>query len=95
VAGVAGSASVNGDTLTITAVNTSLGDAAESTIRLVGGTVASATGTVLSGPDIHAHNDFAGPDRVKPGPLDVKSVSGGLQVKIPAASVVKISAKLG
>jgi alpha-L-arabinofuranosidase len=95
VAGIAGSASLNAGTLTITAVNTSLSDAADSTIRIAGGTVTSVAGTVLTGPDIHAHNDFSAPDRVKPAALEVKSVSGGLQVKIPAASVVKITAKLG
>ncbi len=93
--GLAGSASVNGNVLTVTAVNTGLTDQVESGIRVVGGSVTSAAGTVLTGPDVHAHNDFSGPDRVKPAALAVRGSGGELQVTIPAASVVKISAKLG
>jgi len=92
---LAGSASVASGRLTLTAVNNSVTDALETTIQLRGGSAKEARGEVLTASDIHAHNDFANPEAVKPGPLTVEAAGGSLRVKIPAASVVKIQADLG
>jgi alpha-L-arabinofuranosidase len=92
---LAGSASVAKDRLTLTAVNNSLTDALETTIQLRGGSAKEARGEVLTASDIHAHNDFANPEAVKPESLTVETAGGLLRVRIPAASVVKIQADLG
>jgi len=56
--------------------------------------VKSARATVLSGPDIHDHNDFSQPERVKPAPARVEASGSELRIRIPAASVIKIQAEL-
>ena len=91
---LAGSASRANNVLTITATNTGLSDALESTVRVQGGKVSSARAWVLAAPDIHAHNDFANPDAVKPQSRDVQVSADGVRITIPAASVVKIQAQL-
>jgi alpha-N-arabinofuranosidase len=91
---LAGSASVANRSLTLTAVNNSLTDPLETTIQLRGGTAKEARGRVLTASDIHAHNDFANPDAVKPTSLAVEAAGASLRVKIPTASVVKIQAEL-
>jgi alpha-N-arabinofuranosidase len=92
---LAGSASTANRRLTLTAVNNSLTDSLDTTIQLRGGTAREARGEVLTGPDIHAHNDFAHPETVKPESLNVEAAGGSLRVRIPAASVIKIQADLG
>jgi alpha-N-arabinofuranosidase len=59
-----------------------------------GGKVSSARAWVLAAPDVHAHNDFANPDAVKPQSRDVQVSADGVRITIPAASVVKIQAQL-
>jgi alpha-N-arabinofuranosidase len=58
---LAGSASHANKALTVTAVNTSLTDSLESTIRVEGGTVTGGRGWLLTGPDVHAANDLSRP----------------------------------
>jgi len=67
----------------------------ETTIQLRGANASQARAVALTGPDIHAHNDFANPNGVKPQPLAVTASGSTLRVTIPAASVVKIQAALG
>ncbi|MGA7413462.1 MAG: alpha-L-arabinofuranosidase C-terminal domain-containing protein [Bryobacteraceae bacterium] len=92
---LAGSASVLNGTLTLTGVNNHLTDALETTIQLRGASASQARAVALTGPDIHAHNDFTTPNAVKPQALAVTASGDTLRVTIPAASVVKIQAPLG
>ena len=91
---LAGSASRSGNTLTVTAAHTHLTEPLDTAIRISGATAKSARASVLSGPDIHAHNDFSQPDRVKPASASVEASGNQLHIRIPAASVVKIQAEL-
>ncbi len=91
---LAGSASRNGNVLTLTAAHTHLTDPLDTVIRISGGTVKSARAVVLTGPDIHAHNDFAQPHAVKTSPAQVEASGSELRIHIPPASVIKIQADL-
>jgi alpha-N-arabinofuranosidase len=66
VFGLDGSASVQGDALTISVVNPHVEGPVEATIELRGGRAQGAWATVLSARDIHAHNAFDTPDALKP-----------------------------
>src|SRR5207249_148150 len=92
---VSGSASVIGDVLTLTLVNTSATEAAEAALRLHGGArLESIDGAHLSYPsgDIHAHNTFDTPNAVivQEGVEDVadKAVS---TIRLPAASITRLT----
>ena len=63
-------------------------------IGISGGTVKNARAIVLTGPDIHAHNDFSNPDTVKPATAQVDASGSDLRMRIPPAAVVKIQAEL-
>lgn len=64
--GLAGSASLDDRTLTLTVVNPHVGEPVEAALRLHGdGKVAQGRETVLTHTDIHAHNTFEAPDTVK------------------------------
>ena len=91
---LAGSASLLNGTLTITGVNNHLTEALETTVQLHGASAKDARGWALTGPDVHAHNDFTTPDQVKPQTLAVTASGSTLRVTLPAASVVKIQAAL-
>jgi alpha-N-arabinofuranosidase len=63
---MAGSASMNGRRLTLTAVNNGHADAVDTMIRVDGAKVNSASAVVLAAPDVHAHNHFDRPEEVRP-----------------------------
>ena len=71
--GLAGSASLQGKTLVVTVVNPHASDPCVAEVSLRGGAAKSAQVTVLTAPDIHAHNDFDNPNSVVPktGPAGV------------------------
>jgi alpha-N-arabinofuranosidase len=92
--GLHGSASIKGKQVTLTMVNPHANEARETTINLRGATVASATATVLTNPDLHAHNSFERPDAVQSKPAAVGSVKPALTFTVPAASVVKLAIDL-
>jgi len=48
----------------------------------------------LSGADIHAHNNIAQPEAVKPKILETRLDGNALRDTLPPASVVKIQAQL-
>jgi alpha-N-arabinofuranosidase len=91
---LAGSASRSGNTLTITAAHTHLTEPLDTSIGISGGSVKNARAIVLTGPDIHAHNDFSNPDTVKPAAAQVDASGSDLRMRIPPAAVVKIQAEL-
>ena len=99
LAGLSGSASIaslgNGKQLTLTVVNPHLDQPLTTEIAVHGASITSATGTVLSEPDIHAHNDFEHPNAVHPRPATVGSPTAGrLLHTFPPASVTTLNIML-
>jgi alpha-N-arabinofuranosidase len=98
LAGLSGSASIsatNPKLMTLTVVNPHLDKAIATEIAVAGATIASYSGTVLAEGDVHAHNDFAHPDVVKPKPAALASVMAGRVVhSFPAASVTMLQVNL-
>jgi alpha-N-arabinofuranosidase len=92
--GLKGSASVKGKTLTLTAVNPDVSQPREAEIALRGATAASAKAWVVTDGDIHAHNTFEQPDRVKTRTAEVALRAGSLGFTFPPASVVKVEVQL-
>jgi alpha-N-arabinofuranosidase len=93
--GLAGSASLKGDTLFLTVVNPHADKPMEASIELRGGgEVGSASVSVLTHDDIHAHNTFDAPETVSPVEQTL-SISGKIfQHTFPAASVSALSISL-
>jgi alpha-N-arabinofuranosidase len=99
LAGLSGSASIsstgNGKLLTLSVVNPHLDRPLTTEVAIRGLSIASATGMVLAEPDIHAHNDFAHPDAVKPTAATIGQIqSGKLFHTFPAASVTTLQITL-
>jgi alpha-N-arabinofuranosidase len=93
--GLKGSASLKGKTLTLTVVNPDVSQPREAEIALRGSAAASkAQAWIVTDADIHAHNTFDQPDRVKTRAADVALRPGGLAFTFPPASVVKIEVQL-
>jgi alpha-N-arabinofuranosidase len=64
-------------------------------IAVRGASIASAKGTVLAEKDVHAHNDFAHNDAVKPSTVTGLNPSGGkLTHNFPPASVTSLEIAL-
>src|ERR1700761_5399907 len=69
LAGLSGSASISATDpkrMTLTVVNPHIDRPVTAEIAVAGASVASYGGTVLVEDDVHAHNDFAHPNVVKP-----------------------------
>ena len=64
--GLSGSASLKGNTLTLSVVNPSVDTPVEAQLELRGGRARQASATVLTHTDIHAHNTFEAPDTLQP-----------------------------
>jgi alpha-L-arabinofuranosidase len=95
LAGLSGSASISGKQMTLTVVNPSLTRPLTTEVAVRGSAIAEAVGTVLAAADIHDHNDFANPDRVKPTRASVGVAAGGKFVHtFPPASVTALQIKL-
>ena len=91
--GLRGSVSRKGNTLTVTAVNPSADAPRQTEIVLHGGRAASATASVLTSTDLHAHNTFENQAFPQPKTSSV-SVSPALSFTFPPASVTKLSIEL-
>jgi alpha-N-arabinofuranosidase len=92
--GLAGSASLHGKTLVVTAVNPHVSESTVAEVSLRGGEAKSAQVTVLTAPDIHAHNDFDNPNSVVPK-TEPASVSGSrFTWTFSPASVTKLEIEL-
>jgi alpha-N-arabinofuranosidase len=93
---LAGSASVQGNKVTITAVNLSLTEALPARIHLHGAASAKELQAVaLTAGDIHAHNSFAQPDAVKPQPWKAEATGPEIRLTLPPMSVVKMETIAG
>jgi alpha-L-arabinofuranosidase len=93
--GLNGSASINGKTVTLTAVNPDAKNARETEINLNGARIASAEARVLSSTDIKARNSFDNPNALVPRNESVTVGAGGrLVYKFAPASVTRLTLKL-
>jgi len=93
---VAGSASVSKKSLTLTLVHTHADEPVEVAVRLRGGKATEAGRTVLSHPELNAHNTFDRPGVVVPRrEADLKPVGDELRVTLPPASVTRLDVRLG
>ncbi|MDE3054010.1 MAG: alpha-L-arabinofuranosidase [Gemmatimonadota bacterium] len=95
--GLNGSASVRGNTLTLTVTNPSMTEARETEIAVRGGAVRSVRATTLAAHSVHDVNTFAHPDTVAPtsAELPAGAVGGSLVYEFPPASVTKLEFALG
>jgi alpha-L-arabinofuranosidase len=93
--GLNGSASLHDKTLTLTVVNPHVSEARETEISTRGATVRAASATVLTAPDIHAHNTFAHPHEVEPRAEQINLGAGGrLIYRFAPASVTRLQLSL-
>jgi alpha-N-arabinofuranosidase len=93
--GLDGSASLKGDILFLTVVNPHADAPVEATIELRGGGEArSASVSVLTHDDIHAHNTFDAPETVAPVEENISIDGATFHRTFPAASVTAMSISL-
>jgi alpha-N-arabinofuranosidase len=89
--GLAGSASVQGNQLVLTAVNPHVSEPRAAEIVVRGAAVQSGEQTTLSAPDIHAHNTFDEPGAVEPKTVAGLPAAGKvLTCSFPPASVTRL-----
>jgi alpha-L-arabinofuranosidase len=99
LAGLSGSASLaaqgNGKQLTLSVVNPHLTRPMTAEIAIRGAGIAAATGFVLASHDVHDHNDFDHPDRVKPAAAIVNTPAlGKTRHMFPPASITTLQITL-
>jgi alpha-L-arabinofuranosidase len=92
--GLQGSASLSGNTLTLTVVNPHAAEARETEVVVRGRPVRSAEGLVLAADDIHAHNSFERPRALEPARAAVDLRDGRLLHRFPPASVTRLQFSL-
>ncbi len=92
--GLLGSASIQGETLTLSLVNPSASNPVEATIELLGGQAKEARITELFHPDIHALNTFDSPETVKPKTATARLKGKPWRRALPPASVTVWRTKL-
>jgi alpha-L-arabinofuranosidase len=92
--GLKGSASLHQQELVLTAVNPDISKAREAEIVVRGGSMKSATASVLTHSDIHAHNSFAQPNVISPQ-TRILAVEPELRYIFAPASVTKLVFTLG
>lgn len=93
--GVAGSASIRGKTLVLTAVNTDASRPLETEIVLRGAAARSGRLSVLSHADIHAHNSFSDPAVVQIHEEAIEARGPAFTHQFAPASVNKLVLELG
>ena len=90
--GLNGSASVNGKTVTLTAVNPDVKNTRETEINILGAKIVAANARVLSSSDIHAHNSFENPNGLMPRDETVSvGANGRLIYNFTPASVTRLT----
>jgi alpha-N-arabinofuranosidase len=93
--GLAGSASINGKTVTLTAVNPDVKAMRETEVNIGGATITSVSARVLTSNDIHARNTFDTPHALEPRDENVSLSSGGkLVYKFAPASVTRLTIQI-
>lgn len=94
ILGLAGSASLNGKTVTLTVTNTHMTQPRETEIAIPGATILSAKARVLSNKDVHAHNTFADPNAVEPHDETATVKNGSLVFNFAPASITQLQLTL-
>ena len=89
--GLQGSATLQGRELQLTVVNPHVSEARETAIAVRGGYIASASATVLTSADIHAHNTFVQPAALEPQTKPLALNGSALTFVFPPASVARLS----
>jgi alpha-L-arabinofuranosidase len=92
--GLAGSASLHGKELVVTAVNPSAKEARLAEISVKGAVVRGGRARVLASGDIHNHNDFEHPAAVTPVDAEIKAQGKSFTYKFAPASVTKLTLTL-
>jgi alpha-L-arabinofuranosidase len=92
--GLNGSASLQGKHLLLTVVNPHVSQPRETEIQIRDGAAKSATATVLTASDIHAHNTFSDEDAVIPRTQPAMIRNGAIAHTFPAASVTALAIRL-
>jgi len=95
LAGLLGSASITGKTVTLTVTNPDVKESRLTEIAVRGaGSVASAEAIVLTNEDIHAHNTFEQPNVVQTTKHSVEVKGDAVVFPFPPASVSKVTIHL-
>jgi alpha-L-arabinofuranosidase len=95
LAGLSGSASIVGKTVTLTVVNPHLDKPMTTELALHSMSIASATGTVLVSNNVHDHNDFEHPNSVHPVAAATNAPTAGRLIHtFPPASVTALELTL-
>jgi alpha-N-arabinofuranosidase len=88
--GLAGSASLHGKELVVTAVNPSAKEARLAEISVKGAVVRGGRARILASGDIHDHNDFEHPTAVTPVDSEIKAQGRSFTYKFAPASVTRL-----
>ncbi len=92
--GLNGSASLHGKTVVLTVTNPHVANAREAIVSIRGANVRSATMTILTSADVHAHNSFEHPDTLVPTASSVSASGNQVTAIFPPASVAKLTLQL-
>ena len=92
--GLNGSASRNGNQLTLTVTNPSLDQAREAEIHVRGGKPGSVKAVTLAANDVHAHNTFDAPRTVEPRTATLSLRGSAIVHQFPPSSVTKLEISL-
>jgi len=93
--GLRGSASLRDKDLTLTVVNPHVSEARDAQVVLRDAKIMSAAATVLTNPDIHAHNTFTDKNVVEPKAQSAELKGNILNFHFAPASVTKLTLQLG
>ena len=92
---LSGSASLKGNTLTLSVVNTNADSPVEAAVNLTGAKANAVSLKVLASDDIHAHNTFDSPDSVRPQAVSIGASGNQWTHVFPPASVSVFDVSLG
>jgi alpha-N-arabinofuranosidase len=94
--GLSGSASSRNNVLHVTITNPSLDSSIVAHLRLTSGNILEGQGTVLTHPDMTAHNTLDRPNEVQPPtPFPVNVRGNRTEISIPKRAVVSLELKIG
>jgi len=92
--GLKGSASLRDKDLVLTVVNPHVSEPREAEIGIRGASIQSASATVLSNSDIHAHNSFEQKDLIHPESKELSIKGRNPTYTFAPASVTKLALRL-
>jgi alpha-N-arabinofuranosidase len=94
ISGLSGSASIKGQELTLTVVNSHFSEAQEASISLRGGKAARVTVTTLAHSDSHAQNTFEMPYTIQPMTQNLEVSGSEFLYTFPPRSVSRLTMSL-